>query len=419
MLQDSNNNPRLEGNFFLSLFKGVFTKPVKEQARFFLDFLLVFLVVAALVILFLFRGSVFGISIIFLLLVLVNRLVRSGLDFSIEQIYQQIQEAAEFTKGDLDSDEVITGTSREIHHILGSLKENFTGVISTLQKLREADESDGSARKLIEEAIGQFHEVFRQLSEGSQALAEAFRRVQEQSSNVSAGIKADLEEIGANLRDMRSRCEKFSGITELFGRLEEETKKIDQVLETILQINEQTNLLALNAAIEAARAGERGRSFGVVATQVKKLSGASGEAADKIMVIIEAIRRVTTDLQESFNAFQEEMWELPERAVGMEEIFQKVQNLYREIAQTSELVENTTRQQEAKVGQVRAELERLKQAPEMIKRRVADLQALQNQLDQIFRINDTLMAGVQTFTSLVGEQIGAAGEISRKLLMIK
>lgn len=419
MFQDSNNNPRLKGNFFLSLFKGVFTRPVKEQAHFFLDLLLAFLVVAAIIILFLFRGSVLGIGIIFVFLVIVNRLVRSGLDFSIEQIFQQIQEAAEFTKGDFDSNEVITETSREIHHILGSLKENFAGAISTLQKLREADESDGSAGKLIEEAIIQIHEIFRQLAEWSQSLAASFRRVQEHTGNVSAGIKADLEEIGVGFRNMRSRIQKFSGMTDLFGRLEEETKKIDQVLESILQINEQTNLLALNAAIEAARAGERGRSFGVVATQVKKLSGASGEAADKIMVIIEAIRRVTTDLHNSFNAFREELQELPERAEGMEEIFLKVQNLYHEIAQASEMVENTTRQQENKVGQVRVELERLKQAPEIIKQRVADLQSLQSQLDQIFRINDTLVAGVQTFTSLVGEQAGAAGEISRKLLMIK
>ena len=77
----------------------------------------------------------------------------------------------------------------------------------------------------------------------------------------------------------------------MFTRLEEEIKKIDEVLESILQINEQTNLLALNAAIEAARAGERGRSFGVVATQVRKLSEASGEAADRIMVIINSIAR--------------------------------------------------------------------------------------------------------------------------------
>src|SRR5690554_2047973 len=110
MFQDFNNNPRLKGNFFLSLFKGVFTRPVKEQAHFFLDLLLAFLVVAAIIILFLFRGSVLGIGIIFVFLVIVNRLVRSGLDFSIEQIFQQIQEAAEFTKGDFDSNEVITET---------------------------------------------------------------------------------------------------------------------------------------------------------------------------------------------------------------------------------------------------------------------------------------------------------------------
>jgi len=418
MFQDAEKNSRLQ-RILSTLLKGIFAKPVKEQAHYFLDFLSLFLLVAGLIILFFLRESVLWTGIIFVVLIVMTRLVRSCLNFSIEQVFQQIQEAAEISKDDLNSNEVIGETSREIHHILGRLKDNFTGAISTLKSLQEADDDSGSAGKLIEEAITQIQEVFRRLAEWSQGLAGSFRRVQEHTGNVSKEIKAGLDEIGADFKNMKVRTQSFSEMAGLFGRLEEETKKIDQVLESILQINEQTNLLALNAAIEAARAGERGRSFGVVATQVKKLSGASGEAADEIMVIIEAIRQVTTDLHKSFATFQEELGSLPERAEGMEDLFFKVQNLYNEITKASEMVENTTRQQETGVGRVSDELERLQEAPEKIKQRVAALESLYKQLDQIFKVNDTLVAGVQTFTSLVGEQAGMAGEISRKLLMIR
>ena len=109
-------------------------------------------------------------------------------------------------------------------------------------------------------------------------------------------------------------------MTAMFARLEDEIKKIDEVLESILQINEQTNLLALNAAIEAARAGERGRSFGVVATQVRKLSEASGEAADRIMVIVNSIREATTDMSDSSTRCKRRL-KLPGQAEGMEQLF--------------------------------------------------------------------------------------------------
>jgi len=47
-------------------------------------------------------------------------------------------------------------------------------------------------------------------------------------------------------------------------------------------ISTQSHLLAINAAIEAHRAGEQGRTFRVVANEVKRLAADSGRAATEI-----------------------------------------------------------------------------------------------------------------------------------------
>jgi methyl-accepting chemotaxis protein len=50
----------------------------------------------------------------------------------------------------------------------------------------------------------------------------------------------------------------------------------------VAKLARQTNLLSINAAIEAARAGDSGRSFAVVATEVRRLSTESGETGRRI-----------------------------------------------------------------------------------------------------------------------------------------
>jgi methyl-accepting chemotaxis protein len=67
--------------------------------------------------------------------------------------------------------------------------------------------------------------------------------------------------------------------------------QVQSVSSTIEAIARKTNMLALNATIEAARAGDAGRSFAVVAAEVKKLAHDTRSATSQIALTVGELTR--------------------------------------------------------------------------------------------------------------------------------
>ncbi len=159
----------------------------------------------------------------------------------------------------------------------------------------------------LNDAIVDIERAAVEQAENSDVCLTKMNYLSEKISSVSQNAK-DMIVIANQTKDaavtgenavggLEEKVEDTTRITEsvmvAMAGLIEETRSIESIVTSINDIAEQTNLLSLNASIEAARAGEAGKGFAVVADEIRKLAAGSGEAASRIVEIIERIEKKT------------------------------------------------------------------------------------------------------------------------------
>jgi methyl-accepting chemotaxis protein len=134
--------------------------------------------------------------------------------------------------------------------------------------------------------------------------------------------------------------------------LETLTARITTFVDSIRELSEETHLLALNATIEAAGAGALGRRFGVVATEVRRLSTRAIEIVDQIRLLIgelEQAGRVTLVATQDTSAVVQDV------EVSAAEVRDTQEQVVQAAHRTNELVQlisTATRQQTSATEQV-------------------------------------------------------------------
>ncbi|MEW8956623.1 ABC transporter substrate-binding protein, partial [Clostridium sp.] len=111
----------------------------------------------------------------------------------------------------------------------------------------------------------------------------------EEANNTIKVVEEGNTTILNSLNSMKEIIDSVTYIKDQVLDLNEKFQSINIISDAIKAISNQTNLLSLNAAIEAARAGEYGRSFSVVAGEVKKLSEQSKDFANRISDILKDV----------------------------------------------------------------------------------------------------------------------------------
>jgi methyl-accepting chemotaxis protein len=229
-----------------------------------------------------------------------SAIIRINLLHSIDTMIKELEDTF---AGMLKKRETYSNNLSRIISSVNSMADSSQDISSASERVMSSVDETSSAVGQISFAI---EEVSKNLDFLSEAVDKSISAMEEitttlknvelnttLSHEVSSRVKeqADkgrlvVDETIASLHEIRNSVDiSYRGIQ----RLNENSNRIESIVNVINAITKRTNLLALNASIIAAQAGEYGRSFGVVADEIRNLSLQTGQSTGEITGIIDEI----------------------------------------------------------------------------------------------------------------------------------
>ncbi|WP_280769317.1 methyl-accepting chemotaxis protein [Salipaludibacillus daqingensis] len=238
----------------------------------------------------------------------------------------------------------------------GKIDSRLTEMGMRLSSLLERnDQVSGEVLNVVKETS---HKSSEQL-EGMRIIQDTmdeFSQEMERQTDFTGTISATTEEVSASSEEIQSSIEYMSNqmksledvsneglvlmndvegtmniLNEETGStanrvkvMQEQLNHITSFLKGIDDIADQTNLLAINASIEAAKAGKEGRSFSVVADEIRKLSQGTNTFSAQTKDVLVKLRNEATEVVRAFHDFQNQSNEARDKTASSARLFQQI-----------------------------------------------------------------------------------------------
>ncbi len=259
------------------------------------------------------------------------------------------------------AEEIASGTER----LFKAVEDSYAMIAETSQTSKAIAENTVTLSIATENTTSSVNEInvsIREVEDKARMSAEMAQKVRELLTEKGTLAIADAIEAVEKI------VEEVNRSSMIITRLDERSKGIEKVLQVIKDITEKTNLLSLNAAILAVQAGEHGKSFSVVADEIRALSDRTSASTKEISDIVYTIKN---DIKETFDAIKvsvESASQGKKLILEAGEAIGQTLETAQKSAQMAKLIERATEEQAEALRQISISMENIQKTIEQVVR---------------------------------------------------
>ncbi len=210
--------------------------------------------------------------------------------------------------------------AQAVDHSTMKFNETTTAVEEMTASVREvANQAEDIARSVegTAQSLDRFSESFEQIRKGASSSNESVQLVK---TDAEEGLKLMQQ----SLKETEQVVADSAQASASMERLSKQAQQVSKIIGVIKDLVSDTELLAFNAAIIAAKAGEEGKSFAVVAEEIKDLADRTTSSAQDIQHIIQAIRQDTNEAKEAVETTAQRIAQGRELALRTDDALKKI-----------------------------------------------------------------------------------------------